>query len=144
MTQQINTCGCVDKADKTFSGDVVIASDAAGAGGNLTVEKTLTVGTLVAGNIQVTAGTAAAESVTFQTAPGTLEYTVNYTAQSSDVIVQVYDAAGNLVGVDVQIVTAGQIKLTFGAGPAAAAAFTAVIIQKTPVTVTSDEEEAEQ
>jgi len=144
MTQQINTCACADRADRVFSGDVVIAKDAAGAGGNLTVEKTLTVGTLVAGNIAVEDGNAVAETVTFQTSPGTLEYTIGYTAQSSDVIAAVYDAAGNLVGVDLQIVSDSLIKVTFGAVPETAATFKAVIIQKAAVTVTPSDSETEE
>ena len=124
MTQQINTCACADRADKAITGDVVIAKDAAGAGGNLTVEKTLTVGTLIAGNIAVTTGQAAVETVQFL-----VMYTLSHTESTRAVSVTLYDAAGNQILADVQVTGDTEVTVRFGAVPELPTQFTAVITQ---------------
>ena len=128
-TQQINTCACADRADKAITGDVVIAKDAAGAGGNLTVEKTLTVGTLVAGNIAVTTGQAAVETVQFLVMPSQKVYILSHTESTRAVSVTLYDAAGNQILADVQVTGDTEVTVRFGAVPELPTQFTAVITQ---------------
>ena len=129
MTQQINTCACADRADQVFTGDVVIAKDAAGAGGNLTVENTLNVGTLNAGNIAVSTGQALTEAVQFLVSPGTLTYTLSHTESTRAVSVTLYDAAGNQILADVQVTGDTEVTVRFGAVPELPTQFTAVITQ---------------
>lgn len=129
MTQQINTCACAGRADQAFTGDMVVAKDAAGDGGNLTVEKTLTVGTLIAGNIAVATGQAAVEQATFTGDGITTEFTVPHTQATNLVTAALYDASWNQVGADMRVVDDTTVEFTFGTAPPAGTQFNAVIVQ---------------
>jgi len=134
----IHTCACADRADKTLTGDIVIASDSAGAGGNLTVEKTLTVGTLVAGNIAVTTGQASVEQASFEGDGATTSFAVTHAQQTRLVTAVLYDSDWNQVGADMSIVDNNTIEFTFGAPPPVGAVFHAVIVQYLEPTITEE------
>lgn len=128
-TQQINTCACADRADKAITGDVVISQDAAGAGGNLTVENTLNVGTLNAGNIAVSTGQAAVELATFTGDGIKTAFAVNHTQTTTLVTAALYNASWNQVGADMRVVDDTTVEFTFGTAPPAGTQFNAVIVQ---------------
>lgn len=144
MTTQVNTCGCADSANKTWQGDMTIAKDAAGAGGNLTVEKTLTVGTLVAGNIAVATGSASVETAVIIGDGTTKVFEVSHSAGTRSVIVAVYDSAGKQIGVDTAVTADDKITLSFGNAPLYGVQFTVVILAyQAPVDTPAEEAEDE-
>lgn len=134
MTQISTTCTCTDYS-RAVEGDLVVTTDSAGDGGNITASGTVTCATLIAGNIAVSTGQATVETATFTADGATTVFSVSHTQSTRLVSVAVYNASGEQVLVDTDITSDTTIQFTFGTAPASGTAFTVVVFQYLEPTV---------
>jgi len=133
---------CCNQQNRVFTGEVTVAKNESGAGGNLTVENKIFAKSIEVDNIVVSSGNAVFADFTITGDGATSAFTLTHSMDSQKLVIQVYDNSGELIAVDTKITSNNAIVLTFGTAPTAGTSYSVRIVKYVAPTIEEEEDAA--
>lgn len=137
-TQTTNNCTCPTEGDTLHKGNITVAPDASGEGGNIEATGTISAKRIQAENLTFAEGQATVSTGTIVGDGVTSVFPISHAESTQAVAVAVYES-GEQVGVGVSVTSDTVVSVTFDSPPPTGKRFDVVVVQYMAPTIEEEE-----